>query len=132
MFYVWFDAPIGYMSITKTYTDQWEKWWRPERNTTVTYYNFIGKDNVPFHSVMFPSCLLGANRNYTLVSYIMATGKRSDAIDCSAIVLWAAGIMLQDSIIMGSWQELLARFSGQKLMCGIVGHTIEGPLCSLI
>lgn len=73
VFYVWFDAPIGYMSITKTYTDQWEKWWRPERNTAVTYYNFIGKDNVPFHSVMFPSCLLGANRNYTLVSHIMAT-----------------------------------------------------------
>jgi methionyl-tRNA synthetase len=81
VFYVWFDAPIGYMSITKTYTDQWEKWWRPERNTAVTYYNFIGKDNVPFHSVMFPSCLLGANRNYTLVSHIMATGKRSDTVD---------------------------------------------------
>ncbi|GFG40008.1 hypothetical protein Cfor_12981 [Coptotermes formosanus] len=73
VFYVWFDAPIGYMSITKTYTDQWEKWWRPERTTSVSYYNFIGKDNVPFHSVMFPSCLLGANRNYTVVSHIMAT-----------------------------------------------------------
>jgi methionyl-tRNA synthetase len=87
VFYVWFDAPIGYMSITKTYTDQWEKWWRPERNTAVAYYNFIGKDNVPFHSVMFPSCLLGANRNYTIVSYIMATGKGSDVTDCSGVVL---------------------------------------------
>lgn len=76
---MWFDAPIGYMSITKTYTDQWEKWWRPERTTSVSYYNFIGKDNVPFHSVMFPSCLLGANRNYTVVSHIMATGK-SDSV----------------------------------------------------
>ncbi|XP_069704036.1 methionine--tRNA ligase, cytoplasmic isoform X2 [Periplaneta americana] len=73
VFYVWFDAPFGYMSITKRYSEHWEKWWRPERTTTVSYYNFIGKDNVPFHSVMFPSTLLGANRNYTLVSYIMAT-----------------------------------------------------------
>jgi methionyl-tRNA synthetase len=87
VFYVWFDAPIGYMSITKTYTDQWEKWWRPESTTAVSYYNFIGKDNVPFHSVMFPSCLLGTNKNYTLVSYIMATGKSNDTlIYCSSVV----------------------------------------------
>jgi methionyl-tRNA synthetase len=92
VFYVWFDAPIGYMSITKTYTDQWEKWWRPHSTTAVSYYNFIGKDNVPFHSVMFPSCLLGANRNYTLVSYVMATGKSNDVlIHCSSVVLWSSG-----------------------------------------
>jgi hypothetical protein len=105
VFYVWFDAPIGYMSITKTYTDQWEKWWRPESNTAVTYYNFIGKDNVPFHSVMFPSCLLGARRNYTIVSHVMATGKRSE------VVLWAAGVRLQDTVVTGSFQKLLARLS---------------------
>jgi hypothetical protein len=86
VFYVWFDAPIGYMSITKTYTKQWEKWWRPE-GTSVSYYNFIGKDNVPFHSVMFPSCLLGANRNYTIVSHIMATGKSNYVYNSSEVTM---------------------------------------------
>ena len=85
VFYVWFDAPIGYMSITKKYTDKWEKLWRPDEHTEVTLYNFIGKDNVPFHSVMFPSSLLGANRNYTLVSYIMATGNLVHLINCTTL-----------------------------------------------
>jgi methionyl-tRNA synthetase len=89
---VWFDAPIGYMSITKTYTDQWEKWWRPERTTSVSYYNFIGKDNVPFHSVMFPSCLLGANRNYTVVSHIMATGKNNYIYNSHEATVWWQGM----------------------------------------
>jgi hypothetical protein len=47
VFYVWFDAPIGYISITANYTDEWEKWWKnPEE---VSYYQFMAKDNVPFH-----------------------------------------------------------------------------------
>ncbi|CAH2224459.1 methionine--tRNA ligase, cytoplasmic [Pelobates cultripes] len=71
VFYVWFDAPIGYISITANYTDQWEKWWKnPEQ---VQLYNFMAKDNVPFHSVIFPACLLGAEDNYTLVSHLIAT-----------------------------------------------------------
>ena len=50
MFYVWFDAPIGYISITANYTDQWEKWWKsPEYD--VELVQFMGKDNVPFHTV---------------------------------------------------------------------------------
>ncbi|XP_066564500.1 methionine--tRNA ligase, cytoplasmic [Amia ocellicauda] len=71
VFYVWFDAPIGYLSITANYTDQWEKWWKnPEQ---VQLYNFMAKDNVPFHSVVFPCSLLGAEDNYTLVSHLIAT-----------------------------------------------------------
>ncbi|KAK9871150.1 hypothetical protein WA026_011432 [Henosepilachna vigintioctopunctata] len=73
VFYVWFDAPIGYMSITKTYTEQWQKWWKPNPNTPVTLYNFMAKDNVPFHSIMFPATLLGCNRGYVTVSHLMAT-----------------------------------------------------------
>ena len=47
VFYVWFDAPIGYLSITNTYTQNWEKWWKnPDE---VQLYQFMGKDNVPFH-----------------------------------------------------------------------------------
>ncbi|KAJ8942642.1 hypothetical protein NQ318_013355 [Aromia moschata] len=73
VFYVWFDAPIGYMSISKSYTGNYEKWWRPQKGTDVTLYNFMAKDNVPFHSILFPAMLLGANRGYVTVSHIMAT-----------------------------------------------------------
>ncbi|XP_060077335.1 methionine--tRNA ligase, cytoplasmic-like [Ylistrum balloti] len=71
VFYVWFDAPIGYISITANYTDQWEKWWK--NPDMVEMYNFLGKDNVPFHSVIFPCTLLGANDNYTIVNHMVAT-----------------------------------------------------------
>lgn len=71
VFYVWFDAPIGYLSITASYTDQWEKWWK--NPTQVELYNFMAKDNVPFHSVVFPCSLLGAQDNYTLVNHLVAT-----------------------------------------------------------
>ncbi|XP_064594785.1 methionine--tRNA ligase, cytoplasmic-like isoform X2 [Liolophura sinensis] len=71
VFYVWFDAPIGYISITANYTDQWKKWWKNPNK--VEMYNFLGKDNVPFHSVIFPCTLLGADDNYTVVSHMVAT-----------------------------------------------------------
>nr|XP_046239190.1 methionine--tRNA ligase, cytoplasmic isoform X1 [Scatophagus argus] len=71
VFYVWFDAPIGYLSITANYTDEWEKWWKNPHQ--VELYNFMAKDNVPFHSVVFPCSLLGAQDNYTLVNHLIAT-----------------------------------------------------------
>ena len=71
VFYVWFDAPIGYLSITANYTDQWEQWWKNPNH--VQLYNFMAKDNVPFHSVVFPSCLLGTNDTYTIVNHLNAT-----------------------------------------------------------
>uniref|UniRef100_A0A8C3W7Z9 Methionine--tRNA ligase, cytoplasmic n=1 Tax=Catagonus wagneri TaxID=51154 RepID=A0A8C3W7Z9_9CETA len=71
VFYVWFDATIGYLSITANYTDQWEKWWKnPEQ---VSLYQFMAKDNVPFHGLVFPCSALGAEDNYTLVSHLIAT-----------------------------------------------------------
>lgn len=74
VFYVWFDAPIGYISITSKYTKEWRKWWQPKTpDTKVDLYQFMAKDNVPFHSVMFPSTLIGINAGHTLVSHIMAT-----------------------------------------------------------
>lgn len=73
VFYVWFDAPIGYISITARYTDQWKKWWLPDKNTEVDLYQFMAKDNVPFHSVMFPSTLLGTGENYVMLKSLFAT-----------------------------------------------------------
>ncbi|KAH9496097.1 hypothetical protein Btru_012715 [Bulinus truncatus] len=71
VFYVWFDAPIGYISITANYTPEWRQWWKNPQQ--VELYNFLGKDNVPFHSVIFPSCLLGTNDGYTVVNHMIAT-----------------------------------------------------------
>jgi methionyl-tRNA synthetase len=69
--YVWFDACIGYVSITATYTKQWEKWWRDPEN--VKLYQFMGKDNVPFHSVVFPCSQLGTGDKWTMVNTISTT-----------------------------------------------------------
>ena len=63
VFYVWFDAPIGYISITATASPSgWARWWRPEPGADVELIQFMGKDNVPFHTVIFPATLLAANR----------------------------------------------------------------------
>lgn len=72
VFYVWFDAPFGYMSITKRYTKEYEQWWKP-KDIKVDLYQFMAKDNVPFHAIMFPASLLAANEDYILLKHLMAT-----------------------------------------------------------
>ncbi|AQL08640.1 Methionine--tRNA ligase cytoplasmic [Zea mays] len=71
VFYVWFDAPIGYVSITASYTPEWEKWWKNPDN--VELFQFMGKDNVPFHTIMFPSTLLGTGEKWTMMKTISVT-----------------------------------------------------------
>lgn len=75
VFYVWFDAPIEYIGATWEWADakaaaegrgeaeeaEWERWWRQPLAADVTYVEFMGKDNVPFHTVGFPCTLIGAN-----------------------------------------------------------------------
>ena len=60
--YVWFDAPIGYISATKELTPDWEKYWKDEDTKMV---HFIGKDNIVFHCIVFPS-MLRAHGGYIL------------------------------------------------------------------
>ena len=68
VFYVWFDAPIEYIGATREWADsigkpnEWERWWRGSAVKDVKYVEFMGKDNVPFHTVGFPVTLLGANK----------------------------------------------------------------------
>ena len=68
VFYVWFDAPIEYIGATREWADsigkpnEWERWWRGSAAKDVRYVEFMGKDNVPFHTVGFPVTLLGANK----------------------------------------------------------------------
>lgn len=52
--YVWFDAPIGYISATKELTDDWEKYWKDDATKMI---HFIGKDNIVFHCIIFPAML---------------------------------------------------------------------------
>lgn len=66
-FYVWFDAPIGYISITmdaKPKNGEWKKWW-----TDSKIYHFLGKDNIPFHTVFWPGMLIAA-KMYSLPYYV--------------------------------------------------------------
>lgn len=60
--YVWFDAPIGYISATKELTPDWEKYWKSEDTKLV---HFIGKDNIVFHCIIFPA-MLKAEGSYIL------------------------------------------------------------------
>jgi methionyl-tRNA synthetase len=78
VFYVWFDAPIEYIAATAEWADAhglddaaWERWWRTDKGADdVTYYQFMGKDNVPFHTLSFPATILGSGEPWKLVDYL--------------------------------------------------------------
>jgi len=77
VWYVWFDAPIGYLAATKEWADavpserDWQRWWRLDRGAEdVTYTQFMGKDNVPFHTLTFPGTLLGSGEPWKLVDQL--------------------------------------------------------------
>ncbi|MBT1092671.1 methionine--tRNA ligase [Streptomyces sp. WAC 05379] len=77
VFYVWFDAPIEYIGATKEWSDQdpenrdWKSWWY-EADDTVRYTEFMAKDNVPFHTVMFPATELGIREPWKKVDFVKA------------------------------------------------------------
>ncbi|KAI0787724.1 methionyl-tRNA synthetase [Fomes fomentarius] len=71
VFYVWFDACIGYPSITAAYTPEWKKWWFNKKN--VRLYQFMGKDNVYFHVIYFPSIQIGDGRDWTMLHHLSTT-----------------------------------------------------------
>ncbi|MBR6079305.1 MAG: methionine--tRNA ligase [Treponema sp.] len=89
VFYVWFNAPIGYISITKQLADElsaqgkksfdYKSWWLPEESDEgknkpkVDLFQFIGKDNIPFHTVVFPCSLLGSGHNWTKLYHMSST-----------------------------------------------------------
>ncbi len=66
--YVWFDAPIGYISATKDLTDKWEDYWKSEDSRMI---HFIGKDNIVFHCIIFPA-MLKAEGSYILPENVPA------------------------------------------------------------
>jgi methionyl-tRNA synthetase len=74
VYYVWFDAPIEYMGATKEWADaapdrrDWKSWWYDR--TDVEYVQFMAKDNVPFHTIMFPAMIMGTAEPWKLTDYI--------------------------------------------------------------
>lgn len=78
VFYVWFDAPIEYIAATAEWADangrpdtDWRRWWRTDEGADdVRYVQFMGKDNVPFHTLSFPVTIMGSEENWKLVDYI--------------------------------------------------------------
>ncbi|MDJ0629413.1 MAG: methionine--tRNA ligase [Rhodobacter sp.] len=78
VFYVWFDAPIEYIAATKEWADAeglddsaWRRWWRLDEGADdVRYVQFMGKDNVPFHTLSFPATIIGSGEPWKLVDYI--------------------------------------------------------------
>jgi methionyl-tRNA synthetase len=73
--YVWFDAPIGYLSATKEWgmlkgdSEKWKEYWCDPKTKLI---NFIGKDNIPFHAAIFPAMTMGQNQPYKLVDELPA------------------------------------------------------------
>ena len=81
VYYVWFDAPIAYIGATQDWADatggDWERWWKVGENDTTRYVQFMGKDNVAFHTLSFPTTIMGVNdadpdANWRLVDTLKA------------------------------------------------------------
>ncbi len=78
VFYVWFDAPIEYIACAGEWAEatgrgdaDWQRWWRTDKGADdVRYTQFMGKDNVPFHTLSFPATILGSGEPWKLVDYI--------------------------------------------------------------
>ncbi len=78
VFYVWFDAPIEYIACAAEWAEaggrpdaDWQRWWRTDMGAgDVRYVQFMGKDNVPFHTLGFPATIMGAGEPWKMVDYI--------------------------------------------------------------
>ena len=77
VFYVWFDAPIAYIGATQDWANEtggdWEKFWRTDKGADETrYVQFMGKDNVAFHTLSFPTTIKGSGQPWKLVDELKA------------------------------------------------------------
>jgi methionyl-tRNA synthetase len=77
VFYVWFDAPIEYIAATQEWAEKhgrdWRDWWRTDAGAEdVRYVQFMGKDNVAFHTVSFPATILGSEEPWKSVDMLKA------------------------------------------------------------
>lgn len=138
--YVWFDATIGYVSITANYGEKngdveaWKKWWRNPEN--VNLYQFMGKDNVPFHTVVFPASEIGTNDPWTKLHHLLTTeylqyeggkfsklrgvgvfGNNAEETGVSALVwrYYLALVRPELSDLQFSWKEFVTKNNSELL-----------------
>ena len=154
-FYVWFDNAIGYVTNTRQWgidtdrgPDAWEPWWKSEDTRLL---HFIGKDNVPFHTVLFPSYLMGQG-DYILADNVIAneylnvmnrvTGKAEkgskskgnmisvrwfvDRFSVDAIRYYICAIMPESRDAAFDWDEFQNRYNGE--LCDVVGNFVHRSL----
>lgn len=153
--YVWFDAPIGYVTNTRQWgldagkgDDAWEPWWKADDSRLI---HFIGKDNVPFHAVIFPAMLLGQGE-YNLPDYVAGNeylnilnrqtgvaekGSKSkgnmitvqwflDRFARDAVRYYLAAIMPESKDAAFDWDEFINRYNGE--LCDVVGNLVHRSL----
>jgi methionyl-tRNA synthetase len=153
--YVWFDAPIGYVTNTRQWgldakgdAQAWEPWWK---DSTTRMLHFIGKDNVPFHAVIFPAMLMG-HKDYNLADNVVGneylnvynretgqTEKGSKSKGNMISVKWFAdqfapdviryylcAIMPETKDAAFDWDEFLHRYNGE--LCDVVGNFVHRSL----
>lgn len=153
--YVWFDAPIGYVTNTRQWgidthgdPDRWQQWWK-QQDTRLLH--FIGKDNVPFHAVIFPAMLMGQG-DYVLADHVVGneflniinrrTGKSekgSKSRGNMITVRWALEHFSPDVIRYYlcanapeskdsdfDWDDLMHRYNGE--LCDVVGNFVHRSL----
>ncbi len=153
--YVWFDAPIGYVTNTRQWgidakndANAWEPWWKDQSTRLV---HFIGKDNVPFHAVIFPAMLMGQGDyilpdnvvgNEYLNVYNRETGKTEkgskskgnmisvrwfvERFSRDAIRYYLCAIMPEARDAAFDWDEFLNRYNGE--LCDVVGNFVHRSL----
>ncbi len=153
--YVWFDAPIGYVTNTRQWgmdtdrgEDAWQAWWKDESSRLL---HFIGKDNVPFHAVIFPAMLMGQD-GYVLADNVVGneylnifnrqTGKSekgSKSRGNMISVRWALEQFAPDVIRYYlcaiapeskdsdfDWDDFMHRYNGE--LCDVVGNFVHRSL----
>ncbi|CDF35301.1 methionine--tRNA ligase, cytoplasmic [Chondrus crispus] len=151
VFYVWFDAPVGYPSITAALCgDGWRKWWIPEEkdNVDIKLVQFMGKDNVPFHTIVWPGALLATQKPWTKLHHISTTdylnyetGKFSksrgvgvfgnDAIDTGIpCEVWRYYLLLnrpEGSDAVFTWDDLAAKNNDEliKTLGNYINRTVS-------
>eukprot|EP00917_Polyrhabdina_sp_WS-2016_P025824 GHVP01055528.1.p1 GENE.GHVP01055528.1~~GHVP01055528.1.p1 ORF type:complete len:579 (+),score=117.36 GHVP01055528.1:3-1739(+) len=153
VFYVWFDAPLGYISLTASVTEDWEDWWKGKETDL---YQFMGKDNVPFHSVMFPASLIGSGEEWILPKVISATEYLSfegqkfsksrgigvfgmDVMETEIpLRVWRMYLMMirpESSDSQFTWEDLISRCNNELVanignfvnrVCSFISKRIEG------
>ncbi|HOF40271.1 MAG TPA: methionine--tRNA ligase [Candidatus Hydrogenedentes bacterium] len=153
-FYVWFDNAIGYVTNTRQYyldrgePDGWERWWKDPASRLI---HFIGKDNVPFHAVMFPTYLMGQG-DYILADNVVGneylnilnreTGKTekgskskgnmisvrwfTSRFSTDAIRYYLCSIMPESRDAAFDWDDFYGRYNGE--LSNVVGNFIHRSL----